>query len=234
MKNVMIITGGTGGIGKAILEKFKENKWTLVNISRRKANIPQVINLNFDLSSNEWEIPLKKELKTLLKKKERISLVHNAAMLLKDNIENIKHQDFQKVLQLNVLAPSLLSKILIPSMKKNSSIIYIGSTLSTKAVSNSHSYVVSKHALVGTMRATCQDLFGKGIHSVCVCPGFTDTKMLRTHLSNDPKIIKQIKNSVSYKRLIKPSEIASVVYYAAETTVLNGHVIHANLGQLEI
>ena len=44
---------------------------------------------------------------------------------------------------------------------------------------HSFSYVVSKHALVGMMRATCQDLAGREIHTACICPGFTDTEMFR-------------------------------------------------------
>jgi 3-oxoacyl-[acyl-carrier protein] reductase len=67
-------------------------------------------------------------------------------------------------------------------MGPGSSVLYVGSTLSEKAVPGSFSYVVSKHAQLGMMRATCQDLMGTGIHTAMVCPGFTDTEMLRNHL----------------------------------------------------
>ena len=54
-----------------------------------------------------------------------------------------------------------------------------------KAVPNSFSYILSKHAQVGIMRATRQDLMGKGIHTALINPGFTDTEMLQKHLNND-------------------------------------------------
>mmetsp|Transcript_34488 Transcript_34488/g.63897 ORF Transcript_34488/g.63897 Transcript_34488/m.63897 type:complete len:119 (-) Transcript_34488:226-582(-) len=117
-------------------------------------------------------------------------------------------------------------------MTRGSSIIFVGSTLSEKAVSGALTYSTSKHALVGLMRATTQDLFGSGIHCVMVCPGFTDTPMLRKHLS-DPEVLSAIASNNSFNRLVEPSEIASVVTDASLSPVLNGAIIHANLGQKE-
>ena len=118
-------------------------------------------------------------------------------------------------------------------MGPGSSIIYIGSTLGEKGVPGAHSYVVSKHAIVGMMRATCQDLIGSGIHTACICPGFTDTEMLRTHVGEDEAILTSIAENCTFNRLIAPHEISSVVGFAASNPVINGAVIHANLGQVE-
>jgi NAD(P)-dependent dehydrogenase (short-subunit alcohol dehydrogenase family) len=118
-------------------------------------------------------------------------------------------------------------------MAPGSSIIYIGSTLSEKAVANSYSYVTSKHAVVGMMRATCQDLANTGIHTVCVCPGFTDTEMLRTHVGEDADILKHIAALSTFNRLVTPEEIATAIQFAGQNPVLNGAVMHTNLGQIE-
>ena len=96
-----------------------------------------------------------------------------------------------------------------------------------------HSYVVSKHAMIGMMRATCQDLAGRGIHTACVCPGFTDTEMLRAHLGEDASVIEAIAGNCTFDRLITPGEIAATLEFAATNPVINGAVIHANLGQVE-
>ena len=101
------------------------------------------------------------------------------------------------------------------------------------AVSHSAAYVASKHGLVGLMRATVQDLVGSGIHSACICPGFTDTAMLRGHIDNKPEIIAAITANVSAGRLIDPREIADTLYFCAVSPVISGAVIHANLGQIE-
>ena len=118
-------------------------------------------------------------------------------------------------------------------MAEGSSIIYIGSTLSEKAVANSYSYVSTKHAMVGMMRATCQDLAGSGIHTACICPGFTDTEMLRAHVGDSNEVLAEIGSMSSYGRLIEPAEIARTFEFATANPVINGSIIHANLGQKE-
>jgi NAD(P)-dependent dehydrogenase (short-subunit alcohol dehydrogenase family) len=118
-------------------------------------------------------------------------------------------------------------------MSRGSAIIYVGSTLSEKAVPGSFSYVTSKHAVVGLMRSTCQDLIDTGIHTACICPGFTDTEMLQNIIKNDPTILEAIKAINGGGRLIKPEEIAQTIYFAANNPVINGAILHANLGQKE-
>ena len=93
------------------------------------------------------------------------------------------------------------------------------------------SYIVSKHALVGMMRATCQDLVGRAIHTACICPGFTDTEMLREHVPTDA--MDGLRSMSAYGRLINPDEIAQMLHWAAHNPVINGAVLHANLGQVE-
>jgi NAD(P)-dependent dehydrogenase (short-subunit alcohol dehydrogenase family) len=118
-------------------------------------------------------------------------------------------------------------------MRPGSAILYIGSTLSEKAVAGVFSYVVSKHASVGMMRATCQDLLGQGIHTACICPGITDTEMLQTRVGGDPATLEMLRGMSGEGRLIEPEEIAKVIVMAADQPVLNGAIIHANLGQRE-
>ena len=120
---------------------------------------------------------------------------------------------------------------LLPLLPRSSSVLYIGSTLAEKAVPGAFSYVVSKHAQLGMMRATCQDLLGRGIHTAMICPGFTATDMLRTHLGNDPEVEAAIASMNSFNRLIEPREIAELIHWAHHHPVINGAVVHANLGQ---
>jgi len=103
--------------------------------------------------------------------------------------------------------------------------------LSEKAVPGSFSYVTTKHAMVGMMRATCQNLAGRRIHTACICPGFTDTEMLRQHVPEDA--MPQIQSMSAYDRLVSPDEIANTLLWTAQNPVINGAVIHANLGQIE-
>jgi NAD(P)-dependent dehydrogenase (short-subunit alcohol dehydrogenase family) len=116
-------------------------------------------------------------------------------------------------------------------MAPGSAIVYVGSTLAEKAVPGSFSYVTSKHAMVGMMRATCQDLAGSGVHTACICPGFTDTEMLRTHVPAEA--MDAVRAMSAFGRLIEPVEIAETIHWASAHPVINGALIHANLGQVE-
>ena len=118
-------------------------------------------------------------------------------------------------------------------MKSGSSILYVSSTLGEKGVANTCSYVSSKHAQIGLMKASCQDLFGSGIHTAAICPGFTDTEMLRDHVGNDAEVLDYFAGLSAFNRLLAPEEIANTLWFCANTPAINGSVIHANLGQLE-
>ena len=231
MKNYLVITGGSKGIGEKTVEYFMQQGWEAINLSRTPCQLTNVKNITVDLSSLDDIAKQENVLHETLKDARAICLVHNAGYYKRDSINNPSVENLQLTLSVNVVAPVALNKIIIPLMKHGSSIIYIGSTLSEKAVPNGASYVVSKHAVVGLMRATCQDLAEKAIRSVCVCPGFVDTDMVKANF--DEKGLQQlVATKVLAKRLIEPAEIASVIHFAAISPVLNGIVIHANLGQV--
>ena len=228
----LIITGASKGIGFQVAKMAAEKSYRVINISRSDAAHASIENHNIDLaapdSADKFALLVEE-----LQIDGHITLIHNAAELKSDSAANTATSDFRHTLELNVVAPHILNQILIPKMTQGSGIIYVGSTLSEKAVANTYSYVVSKHALIGMMRSTCQDLANTGIHTACVCPGFTDTEMLRAHVGEDAEIIESLSSLSTFGRLVTPEEIANTIVFAAENPVINGAVIHANLGQVE-
>ena len=158
-------------------------------------------------------------------------LIHNASRLVNDTAVETTSNSFREVLEVNLVAPNTLNYFSIPFMEPGSAILYVGSTLSEKAVPGSYSYVITKHATVGMMRATCQDLAGRGVHTACICPGFTDTEMLRKHIPEE--LMDNVRAMSAFNRLIDPEEIAETLFWAANHPVINGAVLHANLGQVE-
>ena len=228
----LIITGASKGIGFQVAKMAAEKSYRVINISRSDAAHASIENHNIDLAAPDAADKfalLVEELQI----DGHITLIHNAAELKSDSAANTATADFRHTLELNVVAPHILNQILIPKMTQGSGIIYVGSTLSEKAVANTYSYVVSKHALIGMMRSTCQGLANTGIHTACVCPGFTDTEMLRAHVGEDAEIIESLSSLSTFGRLVTPEEIANTIVFAAENPVINGAVIHANLGQVE-
>jgi len=230
---LLLITGASKGIGRASAAHFDAEGYRVINLSRSKCDVANVVNIKADLASDDGLENIKTQLMEEIDTPSEITLVHNAAVLTKDSVSTIEADSLRAVLNLNVVAAAALNTLVIPLMKESSSIIYISSTLGTKAVANTYAYSISKHAVIGQMRATCQDLAGTGIHTACVCPGFTDTEMLNDHLGNDPQILSQIASGVALNRLAQPSEIAESVWFCSQNPVINGSVLHANLGQIE-
>ena len=235
MVPIAILTGASSGIGAAAAEQFIQRGFTVINISRRDCPVKGVETISTDLSDADSAAQTCEALADRLQEAENapVCLVHNASLMLKDRCDTTEDEALLRVLTVNVVGINTLNRALIPLMPQSSSVLYVGSTLSEKAVAGAYSYIVSKHAQLGMMRATCQDLMGRGIHTALICPGFTDTSMLRQHVGHDEAILSSLGNMNSFGRLVSPREIADLILWAHEHPVINGSVMHGNLGQIE-
>jgi len=233
MNKALVITGGSKGIGFATSKLFYESDYKIINLSRTQSSLDFVHNIKVDLSQKNWEKKIAEDLLSSCQGLDQITLVHNACLMVGDNVESIEADSFRNILEINLIAPVILNSLLIPLMKKGSSVIYVASTLGTKAVAQMTSYVTSKHAMVGLMKSTTQDLAGRFIHSACVCPGFTNTEMLRNYVGGSEEVLAGMAEGLSEGRLIEPSEIANTILFCSQNSVVNGTILHANLGAIE-
>ncbi|PRP96153.1 SDR family NAD(P)-dependent oxidoreductase [Enhygromyxa salina] len=228
----VIVTGASAGIGLAIAERFASRGHRVISLARRRCPIDIVESLLIDLAGTDVVPELLPKLLPLLPPNAGvIHVIHNAAALPHDDALEVEGPVLERTLRLNVVTPALLNAAIIPVMAPGSSIIFVGSTLSEKGVPRRLSYVTGKHAMLGLMRATVQDLWGRGINTLCVAPGFVDTGMLRPVLDLDPMFEREVLDMVSYGRLIEPEEIAEIVEFATRSPALNGALLNANLGQ---
>ena len=227
----LLITGASAGIGLHTAQRFVREGFTVINLSRRRCPVDAVNHINCDLSAPGFLENISNQLTPLLQQAEQLVLIHNAAQMNNDSAVETPSKTFREALEINLVAPNTLNYFTIPYMKPGSSILFVGSTLAEKAVPGSYSYVVSKHGMIGMMRAACQDLAGREIHTACICPGFTDTEMLRHHVPDEA--MDAVRGMSAYNRLIDPDEIAETLFWAAQNPVINGAVVHANLGQVE-
>lgn len=225
----VIVTGGSAGIGLAIVERFADLDYRVISLARRRCPVDTVESMLVDLGSSEAVAAALDKVRERLPKHGPIHLIHNAAAMPTDTATDFDSRVFERTFRLNVTTAAELNAGLIPRMKPGSSIVFIGSTLSEKGVPSRLSYVTSKHAVLGLMRATVQDLFGTGIHCMMVAPGFTDTAMLQ----QGPGLAQAVREMVSFGRLLEPEEVADIVVFATRTPALNGAIVHANLGQRE-
>jgi 3-oxoacyl-[acyl-carrier protein] reductase len=230
---VAIITGASAGIGSATAQAFLDEGFAVYNLARRTSPVTGVTSLACDLSDEAAIASAADILERAVAGSSTVALVHNASQMRKDRADGCDSDSLRGVLDTNVIAINSLNQRLLPRLPHSSSVLYVGSTLAEKAVPGAFSYIVSKHAQLGMMRATCQDLMGRGIHTAMICPGFTATEMLRTHLGHDPDVEAAIGAMNSFNRLIEPGEIAELICWAHHHPVINGAVLHANLGQKE-
>ena len=229
--NCALITGASAGIGLHTAQRFVDEGFSVVNLSRRPCPVEAVDHVPCDLALPSFLDGIGERLRERLGDAGQVVLIHNASRLVNDSAAQTASDSLRQTLEINLVAPNTLNGFAIPFMKPGSSILYVGSTLGEKAVPNSFSYALSKHGLIGMMRATCQDLAGSGIHTACICPGFTDTEMLRAHVP--PDAMDAVRGMSAFNRLVEPGEIAETLFWASRNPVVNGAVIHANLGQVE-
>ncbi|WP_224367123.1 SDR family oxidoreductase [Hyalangium versicolor] len=233
MRELLVITGASTGIGFATAKLFHARGARVVNISRNRCELEGAVNLTADMTVPGFERNVETALLEAVAGCDRVALVHNSSTMEKDTADAGSLDVLRRALDVGVVGATALNRILIPKMPKGSSVVYVGSTLSEKAVPGQYSYVVVKHAMVGMMRATCQDLLGRGVHTVLVCPGVTDTELLRKRVEGNPETLEVLRSITGEGRLILPDEIAQVIVFSADHPVLNGTVVHANLGQKE-
>lgn len=227
----LLITGASSGIGLHTAQRFIQEGFEVINLSRRRCPLDQVTHINCDLAQPGFIEQISPTLVPLLERSEQLVLVHNASKLANDSSVETPSNALREVLEINLVGPNSLNYFAIPYMRPGSSILIVASTLAEKAVPGSFTYVTTKHAQIGMMRALTQDLAGRGIHTAAICPGFTDTEMLRQHVPEEA--MEAVAGMSAYGRLIDPDEIADVLYWSSRSAVINGSVIHANLGQVE-
>ena len=133
MTKSLIITGGSRGIGLATAELFQGHGYRVINLSRSPTPLENVLNLAVDLGKPDWDRAGAAELHALIRDRQHIVLVHNAGLLRSDSALDLDGEALREVLQVNLVAPVQLNRLVLPLMEPGSAILYVGSTLSVKA-----------------------------------------------------------------------------------------------------
>lgn len=207
----ILVTGGTGGIGSAVAALFDQFKGNVIVTNSKLANF----------KSNESVTRLLEELPDI------DIWVNCAGINTIDELHNIKEEDFDNIMQVNVKAPFLIAKHISKHMKKQQSgkIVNIASIWGEKTISKRLSYTTSKAALIGMTKTLAVELAKYNIQVNTVSPGFTNTKLTNSILTKAQ--IKKLVSSVPLGRMANPDEIARIVMFlcSSQNTYITGQNI---------
>jgi NAD(P)-dependent dehydrogenase (short-subunit alcohol dehydrogenase family) len=190
LKNkVAIVTGGGGGIGRAIAQGFAREgaKIAISGRDRQKlenaakqiaASGAECLALTADLS-DPAEVN-KLVAATFDRFKALHILVNNAGILLPGTAESLTEDQWEQTFSTNVRAPWLLVRAAVPHLRAagGGSIINIGSVLSSLGAPDRVAYAASKGAVLAMSRAMAVDYAPEKIRVNCICPGIIETEMV--------------------------------------------------------
>jgi NAD(P)-dependent dehydrogenase (short-subunit alcohol dehydrogenase family) len=192
-QTVAIVTGGGSGIGLAITETFVQHNITTVIVGRDPEKLhqakqklgPLCVPIVADLSNLDAIPALVKQVITQFGHID--ILVNNAGINMKKDFTEVTNEDFQKVIQTNLVAVFALTREVVTTMlpNKKGSIINISSMAAQYGIPKVIAYSASKTAIEGMTRAMAVELSPQGIRINCIAPGFIATDMTSKAFNQD-------------------------------------------------
>jgi 3-oxoacyl-[acyl-carrier protein] reductase len=235
-KNI-IVTGASGGIGKAIIKKLNEAGSNILAsgtkieiLEELKKNFENIKILKFDISqSDKIEDFIENATNELGGKLDGI--VNNAG-ITQDNLAiRMSLDEWQKVININLTSTFLMCKFAIKKMLKNKSgkIVNISSVVGHTGNLGQANYTASKAGIVAMSKSLAIEYAKKNININCISPGFIKTAMTD---KIDEKFKEVIISKIPSARLGEPEDIANAVLFLSsdQSSYINGETIHVNGG----
>ena len=232
----ILITGATGGIGSAIVKKFSELGGNIFatgtnqeKLKKLKDIYPKIHILNFNiLNHTKIEEFIDKVANTL----NGIDILVNNAGINNDNLSlRMKHDEWQKVIDINLTSTFYLCKYSLKKMLKNKfgRIINITSIVGHTGNLGQSNYSASKAGIVAMSKSLAIEYAKKNININCISPGFIKTDMTG---NIDEKIKSILMSKIPMNKLGNSDDVADCVIFLASnlSSYITGETIHVNGG----
>lgn len=241
MNKVVLITGGSSGIGKETVYKFAKNGYDVIFTYNKSKETSKTIekdiksSYNVNIYSIKCDISLENDVKSLAnfvkKKTNKIDvLVNNAGIAIDNLFEEKTVEEFKKVIDTNLVGTFSVIKYLGNLINDGGSIINISSTNAIDSYYiESIDYDASKIGII-SLTHNLAKYYAPRVRVNCICPGWVDT-LMNKDLSKEQKEYENKK--ILLNRFAKPSEIANVIYFIAsdEGSYINDAIIKVDGGR---
>lgn len=210
---VVLITGGSRGIGKAIAEQISKHQSKLIITAKDKDRLNKTADdlkrtgtsihtIVCDLSNPTDVKHMANEACSIFGRLD--ILINNAGMGIMKPFEKSTEEDWQTLMNINALAPFILCRECVPALKESdyAMIVNIGSVMAVNGYVNQSVYAASKHALMGFTKVMSQELQPLNIRVHAVNPGGVATDLAAT-----------MRPDLDTSGMMKPEEIANIVMF---------------------
>lgn len=243
----VIVTGGGGGIGRAIAHRFAAAGAAVAVVNRTAAKAERVAAeireagfeataMAADVSS---EADVRRVVRDTLEKYGQIDvMVNNAAVCPQVRLADLSLSQWNEVITNNLTSVFLFCREVVPPMLRNGggAIVNVSSVHALATLEGYSAYAASKGGIVAMTRAIALDYAKQNIRVNAVLPGAVQTPMLESSVKNldtpREEIMRQWNDSQPIGRVGQPDEIASVVLFAAspDNSFMTGATLVADGG----
>ncbi|MCX7236267.1 MAG: SDR family oxidoreductase [Burkholderiales bacterium] len=211
INNLVLITGASQGIGRAIATRVIQDGYRVINLDKKapKSLLEGETYHSIDLMDPQ---AIEELIPKITKQEPILRLVNNAGFIRPGALENTTLDDFEAVMALNLRAPMLLAQQLLPHMRqaKFGRIVSIASRAALGKEERTV-YAASKAGLVGMTKTWALEMAKFGITVNAIGPGPIATELFTSgNPPDDPKTIKIIQN-IPVQRMGQPEDVAHAV-----------------------
>ncbi len=232
--SVVVVTGGTGAIGKAIAAEFAVTDDVIITYNSRKEEAESLCAelhctaVQMDVSDRNSVDAAASE---ILKKFGHVDiLVNNAGISHIGLFTDMTQDEWNRVLSVNLTGCFNMTQACVKSMisRKSGAIVNISSVWGVHGASCEVAYSAAKAGMIGMTKALAKELGASGITVNCIAPGVIDSPMNSSHLLEEE--LQQLAESTPLMRLGRAEEVAKAVRSIAENSFITGQVLGVDGG----